>query len=102
MERRERGAAWQEMTNRMVGGERSLALVGGRVVAMEGGQGWTGVRRLGCICLNARSIMNKMDEFVVLMDVLRPDVMGVTESWASAEVEDAELSISGYVAVQKR
>ena len=46
-----------------------------------GGEGsGGGVRELSCICLNARSILNKMDEFRVLMDVLRPDVVGITES----------------------
>ena len=55
------------------------------------------MRELSCICLNARSIMNKMDEFIVLMDVLRPDVVGITESWASTEVDGAELGVSGCV-----
>ena len=50
-----------------------------------GGGEWIGrgVKELSCICLNARSIMNKMDKFTVLMDVLRPDVVGITESWAT-------------------
>ena len=41
--------------------------------------------------------MNKMDEFTVLMDVLRPDVVGITESWVTAEVDGAELGMNGYV-----
>ena len=56
---------------------------------------------LSCICLNARSIVNKMDEFTVLMDVLRPDVVGITESWATADVDGAELGINGYVMFRK-
>ena len=35
--------------------------------------------------------MNKVDEFMI--DVLKPDVVGITESWASAEVDDAGLGI---------
>ena len=38
-----------------------------------------------------------MDEFRVLMAVLRPDVVGITKSWATAEVDGAELGIGGYV-----
>ena len=60
-----------------------------------------GVSMISCICLNARSIMNKMDEFMALMDVLRPDVVGVTESWAKEEVDEAELVIGGYVLFRK-
>ena len=33
---------------------------------------------------------------MVLMDVLRPDVVGITESWASTEVDGAELGVGGY------
>ena len=45
--------------------------------------------------------MNKMNEFMALMDVLRPDIVGVTESWAREEVDEAELSIGGYVLFRK-
>ena len=71
---------------------------GGRV---EGARFGEGVRMISCICLNARSIMNKMNEFMALMDVLRPDVVGVTESWAREEVDEAELGIDGYVLFRK-
>ena len=37
MERGERRAAWQELRNRMVGGERNLELIEGRVVAVGKG-----------------------------------------------------------------
>ena len=89
----ERGVAGNEEQN----GGRGEALDVGRGGGREGGGGLgVGMRRLSCICLNARSIMNKMDEFMVLMDVLRPDVVGITESWALMEVDGAELAVSGY------
>ena len=37
-----------------------------------------------------------MGEFRALMDMLRPDVIGVTESWGNQTIQDAELMISGY------
>ena len=45
--------------------------------------------------------MNKMNEFMALMDVLRSDIVGVTESWARKEVDEAEFSIGGYVLFRK-
>ena len=45
--------------------------------------------------LNARSIVNKMDEFRVAVDGLCPDVIGVTESWASERILDQELAVDG-------
>ena len=36
---------------------------------------------LKCLYLNARSIVNKWDEFVVTVELLKPDIIGVTESW---------------------
>ena len=47
--------------------------------------------------LNARSIVNKLDEFRVVVDGLGPDVIGVTESWASSKILDQELAVTGYV-----
>ena len=47
--------------------------------------------------LNARSIMNKFDDLMVTVEDLRPDIIGITESWAYKDVFDSELSIEGYV-----
>ena len=46
--------------------------------------------------LNARSIMNKFDEFLCEVSSNNPDVVGVTESWAHADILDSELNIMGY------
>ena len=37
-------------------------------------------------------IVNKLDEFRVVVDGLGPDVIGVTESWASSKILDQELA----------
>ena len=39
--------------------------------------------------------MNKMNEFEATVFDLNPDVIGITETWATGEVNDAELSIKG-------
>jgi len=37
-----------------------------------------------CLYLNARSIVNKLDEFFVTVEEMNPDVIGITESWATS------------------
>ena len=46
---------------------------------------------------NARSVINKMDMFQATVFELKPDVIGITESWANDNIGDAELSLDGYV-----
>ena len=55
-----------------------------------------GVGRLLFLYLNARSLMNKLDEFFATVYDLGPDVVGVTESWANADIDDKELGMEGY------
>ena len=52
---------------------------------------------LSFLYFNARSILNKFDEFLVVVAERTPDVIGVTESWARADVLNSELNIEGYV-----
>jgi len=52
---------------------------------------------LQCLYINARSIINKIDVFRVTVCSIKPDVIGITESWATNDIGDAELSIEGYV-----
>src|SRR5664279_1854216 len=46
--------------------------------------------------MNARSIIDKFDEFTAVILRHDPDIVGVTESWASDKILDAELSVPGY------
>ncbi len=45
---------------------------------------------------NARSLLPKIDELVVLADDGNPDVICITDTWLSGEICDTELSIDGY------
>jgi hypothetical protein len=51
---------------------------------------------LVCLYLNARSLMNKISEFHATVYSLQPDVIGITESWATENVLDSELELTGY------
>ena len=49
-----------------------------------------------CVCLNARSIINKKNELNMVEDI-DPHIIGITESWANTDITDAELGLTGYV-----
>ena len=54
-----------------------------------------------CVCLNARSITNKKNELKVMVDDMKPHIIGITESWANNYITDAELGLAGYVMFRK-
>ena len=40
--------------------------------------------------------MNKSDELTATVCSLRPDVVGITDSWTNSNIMDSELMLSGY------
>ena len=54
-----------------------------------------------CVCLNARSIINKKNELNIMVDDIKPHIIGITESWANNDITDAELGLTGYVMFRK-
>ena len=54
------------------------------------------ISKLKCIYINARSIINKLDELQATVAALNPDIVGITESWAHKNILDGELSIPGF------
>ena len=38
-----------------------------------------------CVCLNARSIVNKTSELDIMVTDIDPHVIGITESWANKD-----------------
>ena len=53
------------------------------------------------MCLNARSIINKKTELNIMVDDIKPHIIGTTESWANNDIADAELGLEGYVMFRK-
>ena len=51
----------------------------------------------GCVCLNARSIINKKNELNIMVEDIDPHIIGITELWANTDITDAELRLTGYV-----
>ena len=54
-----------------------------------------------CACLNARSIIHKKTELNIMIDDIKPHIIGITESWANNDITDAELGLEGYVMFRK-
>ena len=46
-----------------------------------------------CVCLNARSIVNKRNELNIMVEDIDPHIIGITESWATPDISDAELGM---------
>ena len=46
-----------------------------------------------CVWLNARSIKNKKTELNIMIDDIKPHIIGITESWANDDITDAELGL---------
>ena len=67
----------------------------------KGIQGNTSKAELKCVCLNARSIINKMNELDIMVDEIKPHIIGITESWANNDITDAELGLEGFVMFRK-
>ena len=71
----------------------------GAGVRKEQNKNWAKFRvkvELGAILINARSILNKIDELRVLVAERNPDIVGITESWCYNEILDSELELNGY------
>ena len=48
------------------------------------------------LSLNARSIMNKVDLLQATAYNVKPDIIGVTESWTHSAISDSKLYLEGY------
>ena len=47
-----------------------------------------------CVCLNARSIVNKKNELNIMVENIDPHIIGITKSWANINITDAELGLT--------
>ena len=67
----------------------------------KGIQGITSKAEPKCVCLNARSIINKNNELNIMVDEIKPHIICITESWANNDITDAEWGLEGYVMFRK-
>ena len=67
----------------------------------KGIQGSTSKEDIKYVCLNAMSIMNKKNELNIMVDDIKPHIIGITESWANNDITDAELGLEGYAMFRK-
>ena len=67
----------------------------------KGIEGNTYKAEIKCVCLDARSIINKKNELDIMVDEIKPHIIGITVSWANNDITDAELGLEGYVMFRK-
>lgn len=53
--------------------------------------------KLKCVCMNARSVVNKIKELKLLVEEENVDVVAITETWLNETITDEEMNISGFV-----
>ena len=51
---------------------------------------------ISCFLVNARSIINRMDELERYVYAIKPDLITITESWSGEDISDAEISIDDF------
>jgi ribonucleases P/MRP protein subunit RPP40 len=56
---------------------------------------------LSCFYVNARSIVNKIDELELYLATEKPDIVGITETWAFEDFLDSEIQSEGYSIFRK-
>ena len=47
-----------------------------------------------CVCLNARSKVNKKNELNIMVEDTDPHIIGIKESCANTDITDAELGLT--------
>jgi hypothetical protein len=57
--------------------------------------------KLKVIYFNAQSIVNKRNEFEILVDMYKPDIIAISETWTNDEIVDAELRLDGYYLLRR-
>lgn len=60
-----------------------------------------GEENMSIIYLNARSMLNKMDELKELVNEHKPVVIGIVESWTNEKIFDEEITLKGYNLIRK-
>ena len=53
-----------------------------------------------CVCLNARSIVNK-NELNIMLEDIDPHIIGIIKSWANEDISGAELGLTGYTMLRR-
>ena len=54
------------------------------------------IGKLRCVLLNARSLVNKIDDIRCYVFETDPDIVMVTESWGRDAIDDVSLNLPGY------
>ena len=54
-----------------------------------------------CLCLNAGSIINNKNELNIMVDDIKPHIIGIIDSCANNDITDDGMGLTGYVMFRK-
>nr|VZI48946.1 unnamed protein product [Spirometra erinaceieuropaei] len=66
------------------------------LTAVTNATGKSAGAKLRCLYTNAQSLISKLDELKLCLAELSPDVLAVTETWLSGNINDNEVALPGY------
>ena len=72
------------MSKKTIGGQKDR-----RSKKIQGNTSGSGIK---CVCLNARSIINKKTELNIMVDDIKPHIIGITESWANNDMGHSQIT----------
>ena len=59
-------------------------------------QAFTSNNSFPCLLTNARSIINKFEEFQLLVSQHNPYIISITESWLESNIHDSEIQLNNF------
>jgi hypothetical protein len=62
---------------------------------------YTEKESLQCVFLNARGLLGKLEELKVLAMEKALDIIGITETWLTGDVDNAEIAMEGYTVFRR-
>ena len=68
-------------------------------MAYGGGGGSGGLK---VFYTNAQSVINKMDEMRAVVNLKKPDVIALTETWTNSDISDEFLNLDGYELIERK
>ena len=62
---------------------------------------YVSLKGIKTIHINTRSIFSKFDEFKLIINELKPDIICMTETWLNSTVTDKEIELTNYCLYRK-
>ena len=58
---------------------------------------WNSIKSLCCLTINARSLLNKINDLRTISYTSSPSLIAITETWLDSSIPDSKVSLDNYV-----